>query len=248
MDQDPRPQRRASTEDPTLPRNTDPGIQHQVHEIRLSTWIRTVAPSLEPVQKIRLSTEIRILAFSIRYRIRRSDSPPKTGYWHLASGTEDPTLHRNPDPGIQHQVQKIRLSSEIRILAFSIRYRRYNSPPKSGSWHSASGTEDTTVLRNLDPGIQHQVPLHEIRLSTWIRILAPSVEPVQKIRLSPEIRILAFSIRYHYMRSDSPPGRRILARSVEPVQKIQLSTEIRILALSIRYRRSDSLAKSGSWH
>jgi hypothetical protein len=73
----PRPQRRASTEDQTLHRNPDPGIQHQVREIRRST-------------------EIRILAFSIRYR--RSDSPPKSGSWHSASGTEDPTLHRNPDP------------------------------------------------------------------------------------------------------------------------------------------------------
>ncbi len=39
-------------------------------------------------------------------------------------------------PGVE-PVQKIRLSTEIRILAFSVRYRRSDSPPKSRYCYSA---------------------------------------------------------------------------------------------------------------
>ncbi len=48
-------------------------------------------------------------------------------------------------------VQKIRLSTEIRILAFSIRYRRSTSPSGFRSWHSASGTKDQP-----SPGIHYR--------------------------------------------------------------------------------------------
>ncbi len=82
---------------------------------------------------------------------RRSDFPQKSGSWHSASGT----YRRSDFPqksGSWHSAsgtEKIRLSTEIRILAFSIRYRRSFSPPKYGSWHSASGTVQEIRLSTL---------------------------------------------------------------------------------------------------